>query len=113
MATRPVRRNFAPAPLVSLDPVETRQQYELSPMVRRAQRKKKQAAPVNEKISDVSREHFISELLAAVERMGGRQYVADALGVNVRYIFRWQKGDGPALNKAAELIDKLQTMERD
>lgn len=90
-------------PKVSLDPDEDSE--EKSALNKRAM--------LNPKVSDISREQFLEDLMEAIERMGSRTKVAEALGVPKRYIFRWQKGDGPTAAAMAELDDKLQTMEPD
>ena len=66
--------------------------------------------PVALPLADISRADFVSALLDAIQTQGSRQAVADALHVDIRCVFRWQKGLGPNINKMPALYEKIQSL---
>jgi transcriptional regulator with XRE-family HTH domain len=61
-------------------------------------------------ISNLSREQFIGLLNQRREEFGSSQKLADAMGVPIRSIFRWVRGEGPSYGKMQRAYERLKSL---
>jgi hypothetical protein len=60
--------------------------------------------------SSVSRDQFIELLNKRREEMGSVQKLADGLGVPIRNVWRWIRGEGPSYPKMIRAYERLQEL---
>lgn len=61
----------------------------------------------NPRISAISREEFLSELVAAKQRVGSARELARRLDINDRQLYRWCDGIGPTHKRMVDLYYQL------